>query len=61
MASTETTAKPEQPDSSRVDENCETAQDSSPDQSIDPDMEETLQSTSSNLEYVSTGAQTNYR
>jgi len=61
MASTETTAKPEQPDTSRVDENCETAQDSSPDQSIDPTMEGSLQQTPANLEYVSTGAQVKYR
>ncbi|KAK0113081.1 hypothetical protein ONS95_014787 [Cadophora gregata] len=52
MASTETTAKPEQPDSSRVDESHEIAQDSSPDQSTDPKMEQSLQTTSADLDQI---------
>jgi len=61
MASTETTAKPEQSDSSRIGENREIAQDSSPYQSTDPKMEESLQATSADLGYVSTAAKIKYR
>jgi len=61
MAPAETTAKPKQPEPPKVDDKPETAQQSSPDQSTDPAMEETLRATPSNLEYVSTRAQIKYR
>ena len=67
MAPTETTAKPKQPESSKVDDKHETAQNPSTDPSTtghlqqtttDPAMEETetLRASSPSWEYVSNGA-----
>ena len=64
MAPTETTAKPKQPESSKVDDKHETAQNPSTDPSTtghlqqtttDPAMEENLRATSPDWEYVSNG------
>ena len=63
MASTDTTAKPKQPESSKVDDKHETVQNPSTDPSAasessnltDPAMEETLRATSPSWEYVSNG------
>ena len=64
MAPTEMTAKPKQPESSKVDDKHETVQNPSTDPSTtghlqqtttNPAIEETLQETSPNWEYVSNG------